>query len=114
MNRDKFLQWTSAVNLEGSATTEEAAEALMRATADPCGASMPCRQSTYHRKPAYRWNEELAGLRNEYNKHTLSTGLPYKEARRTLRIAIRKCKTESWKTSSKRSTVIHEAYHTRS
>ena len=65
---DKFLQRISAGNLEGSATAEEAAEALMRAIANACDASMPRRLSTYHRKPAYWWNEELAGLRNECNK----------------------------------------------
>ena len=48
MNRDKFLRKISAVNLEGSATAEEAAEALMRAIADACDASMPYRPSTYH------------------------------------------------------------------
>ena len=68
MNRDKFLQRISAANLKGSATAEEAAEVLMRAIANTCDASMPRRPSTYHRKPAYWWNEELAGLRNECNK----------------------------------------------
>ena len=68
MNRDKFLQRISAANLEGSATAEEAVEALMRAIADACDASMPRRPSTYHGKPAYCWNEELTGLRNECHK----------------------------------------------
>ena len=53
MNRYKFLQRISAANLEVSATAEEAAEALIRATADACDALMPRRPSTYHRKPAY-------------------------------------------------------------
>ena len=43
MNREKFLQRISAANLEGSATTEEVAEALMRAIADVYDASMPRR-----------------------------------------------------------------------
>ena len=128
MNRDKFLQRISAANLEGSATAEEAAEALMRAIANACNASMPRRPSTYRRKPAYRQNEELAKLRNECNKrrrdfqrarkanrpNAIEEQEAYKEARRMIRIAIRKCKTESWKTSSRRSTAIHETYPTRS
>ena len=68
MNRNKFLQRISAANLEGSATAEEAAEMLMRIIPDACDASMPRRPSTYHRKPAYWWNEVLAELRNECNK----------------------------------------------
>ena len=111
MNRDKFLQRISAANLESSATAEEAAEALMRAIADACGASMPRRPSTYHRKPAYWWNQELAGLRNDCNKrrrgfqrarkanrlNAIEEQEAYKEARRMLRIVIRKCEAESWK-----------------
>ena len=46
MNRDKFLERISAANLEGSATAEEAAEALMRAIVNACDASMPRRPST--------------------------------------------------------------------
>ena len=65
MNRDKFLQRISAANLDGSATAEEVAEAFIGAIADACDASMSRRSSTYHRKSAYWWNEELAGLRNE-------------------------------------------------
>ena len=95
--------------MEGSATAEEAAEILMRTIADACDASMPRRPSTYHRKPAYWWNEELAGLRNECNKrrrdfqrarkanrpNAIEEQEAYKEARRILSIAIRKYKTES-------------------
>ena len=61
MNRDnKFQQRISAANLEGSATAEEAREALMRAIAYACDTSMPRRPSEGH--------EELAGLRNKCNK----------------------------------------------
>ena len=91
--------------------TEEAVEALLRAIADACDASMLRRPSTYHRKPVYWWNEELAGLRNECNKrrrnfqrarkanrpNAIEEQETYKEARRILRITIRKCKTESGK-----------------
>ena len=68
MNRNKFLQRISAPNLEGSGTAEETAEILRRTIANACDASMPRRPSTYHRKSAYWWNEELAGLRNECYK----------------------------------------------
>ena len=53
MNRDKFLQRIRAANLEGSDTAEEAAEALVKAIANACDASMPCRLPIYRRKPAY-------------------------------------------------------------
>ena len=110
MNRNKFQQRISAANLEVSATAEEAAEILMSTIADACDASMPRRPSTYHRKSAYSWNEELARLRDEYNKrrrdfqrarkanrpNAIEEQEAYKEARRMLRIAIRKRKTESW------------------
>ena len=111
MNRNQFLQRISTANLEGSATAEEAAEILMRTIADACDASMPRRPSTYHRKPAYWWNEELAGLRIECNKrrrvfqrvrkanrpNAIEEQEAYRKARKMLRIAIHKCKTESWK-----------------
>ena len=81
----------------------------MRTIAYACDASMPRRPSIYHRKPAYCWDEELAELRNECNKrrrdfqrarkadrpNAIEEQGASKEARRILRIAIRKCKTES-------------------
>ena len=126
MNRDKFLQRISAADLEGSATAEEAVEVLLRTVTDACDASMPRRPTTYYRKPAYWWNEELAGLRNECNKrrrdfqrarkanrpNAIEEQEAYKEARRMLRIAIRKSKTESWKNLIE--TINHGAYPTRS
>ena len=108
MNSNKFVQKISAANSEGSGNAEEAEGALIRAISDASDASMPRRPSTYLRKSEYWWNQELAELRNECNKHrrnfqraskanrpnTREEQEVYKEARRILRIVIRTCKTE--------------------
>ena len=50
MNRDKFLQRISAADLEGSATAEEAVEALMRTVTDACDAFMPTKADNLPQK----------------------------------------------------------------
>ena len=82
----------------------------MQVIVEACEASMPRRLTNYHKKPAYWWNEELAGLRRDCNKrrrilqrarrrnqpNVAEMEEAYKEARRTLRIAIQLSKNGCW------------------
>ena len=103
MNNEVFLERISAVvDLRDQQLAEQATEAAMQVIVEACEASMPRRPANYHRKPAYCWNEELAGLRRDCNKwrrihqRARRRNQPivaemeeaYKQARRTLRITI--------------------------
>ena len=61
MNNEVFLQRISAAVREQQ-LAEQATKAAMQLIVEACAASMPRRPANYHRKPAYWWNEELAGL----------------------------------------------------
>ena len=69
LNNEVFLQRISAaVDVRDQQLAEQATEAAMHIIVEACEVSMPRRPANYHRKPAYWWNEELAGLRRDCNK----------------------------------------------
>ena len=103
MNNEVFLQRISAaVDVRDQQLAEQATEASMQVIVEACEASMPRRPANNYRKPAYWWNEELAGLRRDCNKrrrihqrarrrnqpNVSEMEEAYKQARRTIRIAI--------------------------